>query len=247
MFKAMVLLKRKPGMTLKEFIDYYETRHAPLGVKYQTKMSRYIRRFLHPLPYPLDGKILEPAYDVLTELHFKDRQTYEEGMQLMLAPEANKVLSEDEKKFLDLPSSRLVFVEDRESKIPGVQGTPKENVKAIVLLKRRAGMTMDEFVNYYENNHAPLGVKYGTGMSRYQRHFLRPAPYPLDGSLHEAEYDVATEVSFANAEDAKRAQDAMAAPEANKIVSEDETKVFNLVTRRFVSVEDHESHLPWMH
>ena len=31
MFKVMVMIKRKPGMSMADFINYYETRHAPLG------------------------------------------------------------------------------------------------------------------------------------------------------------------------------------------------------------------------
>ena len=31
MFKAMVMIKRKRGMSMQDFINYYETRHAPLG------------------------------------------------------------------------------------------------------------------------------------------------------------------------------------------------------------------------
>ena len=31
MFKVMVMIKRKRGMSMQDFINYYETRHAPLG------------------------------------------------------------------------------------------------------------------------------------------------------------------------------------------------------------------------
>lgn len=31
MYKVMVLIKRRPGMTMEEFVDYCETRHALLG------------------------------------------------------------------------------------------------------------------------------------------------------------------------------------------------------------------------
>ena len=30
MFKLVVLTKRKPGMTMEEFMDYYENHHVPL-------------------------------------------------------------------------------------------------------------------------------------------------------------------------------------------------------------------------
>ena len=118
MFKVLVLLKRKKGMSLDEFINYYETKHSALGVKYQTKMKRYIRHYLKPIPYPLDGSVQEPEYDVLTELWFDDQKAFEDGMALMRAPEANAVLSEDEKNLFDLSKNCLVAVEDHESDLP---------------------------------------------------------------------------------------------------------------------------------
>lgn len=249
MFKAIVLLKRKPGLTLQQFIDHYENNHAPLGVKYQTKMVRYLRHFLHPSPYPLDGSVVEAEYDVLTELWFEDRQAYEEGMVLMMEPEANAVLSEDEVRFLDLTKSRLAFVEEHESVLPWMGSAKRDHsrdIRSIVLLKRRPDLTFDQFVDYYENQHAPLGVKYSPTLSRYRRLFLRPAPYPLDGSIVEAAYDVATEVSFANREDQAKASELISAPDVAPLVEADEDKFIHKPTRRFMGVETHESVLPWV-
>lgn len=249
MFKAMVLLKRKPGLTLQQFIDHYENNHAPLGVQYQKKMVRYIRHFLHPSPYPLDGTVVEAEYDVLTELWFEDKQAYDEGMALMMEPEANKVLSEDEERFLDLSKSRLVFIEEHESRLPwmgdGIRDNSKD-IRSIVLLKRRPDLTLDQFIDYYENHHAPLGVKYSPTLSRYRRFFLRPAPYPLDGSIVEPAYDVATEVSFVDKEAQAKASELIGAPDVAPIVEADEDKFIYKPTRRFMGVETHESVLPWV-
>ena len=248
MFKAMVLLKRKPGLTLQQFIDHYEGSHAPLGVKYQTRMVRYIRHYLHPSPYPLDGTVVEAEYDVLTELWFEDKAAYDEGMALMMAPEANKVLNEDEARFLDLTNSRLAFIEEHESDMPGQTGVRdnRKDVRSMVLLQRKPGLTMEEFIDHYENVHANLGITLGKTMSRYRRLFLRPAPYPLDGTVVEPAYDVATEVSFASKEDRDRATANMMAPEANAIVEADEATFIHKPTRRFMGLESHESVLPWV-
>ena len=249
MFKAMVLLKRKPGLTLQQFIDHYENNHAPLGVKYQTKMVRYIRHYLHPSPYPLDGTVTEAEYDVLTELWFEDKQAYDEGMALMITGEANSVLSEDETRFLDLTKSRLAYVEEHESALPVGGPAPRDNtgdLRSIVLLKRKPGLTIEEFIDHYENIHAHLGVKYAEVMSRYRRLFLRPAPYPLDGTVVEPAYDVATEVSFASKADQQRATANMMVPEINAIIEADEATFIDKPTRRFMGVESHESVLPWV-
>jgi len=248
MFKAMVLLKRKPGMSMQDFIDHYETRHAPLGVKYQTRMKRYIRHFLHPAPYPLDGVKLEPEYDVLTELWFDDRRSYDEGMALMTAEEANRVLSEDEQRFLDLSKSRLAFIEEHESRLPGNKSPDaRTDARCFVLLKRKQGTTIEQFIDHYENRHQQLGVKYsGEMMSRYRRFFLKPAPYPLDGSIVEPAYDVATEVSFSARKAMAGGSGRMRDPEVNRIIEADEESFVDRSTRRFVFAESHESVLPWV-
>lgn len=247
MFKSVVLLKRKPGTTLKEFIDYYETTHAPLGVKYQTKMKRYIRHFFHPAPYPLDGVKLDPEYDVMTELWFDDRQDFDDGMALMLEGEANRVLGEDERRFMDVTKARLAFVEEYESEMPGKNPNARTDTRCFALLKRKPGTTMEQFIDHYENHHQYLGLKYsGEMLSRYRRLYLHPAPYPLDGSIVEAAYDVATEVSFDAGEAMKSGVTAMADPETNLIIEADEEKFVDRTTRRFVMVESHESVLPWM-
>lgn len=248
MFKAMVLLKRKAGLSLQDFIDHYEGNHAPLGVKYQTKMVRYLRHYLHPSPYPLDGSVIEAEYDVLTELWFPDRKAYDEGMALMMAPEANRVLNEDEQRFLDLDKSRLAFIEEHESALPG-QTAPRDNtqdIRSIVLLKRKPGLSMQDFIDHYENIHADLGISHGKTMSRYRRLFLHPAPYPLDGSVVEPAYDVATEVSFASKADQEQASANMMEPATNAIIEADEATFIHKLTRRFMGVETHESVLPWV-
>ena len=46
MFKVMVMIKRKRkrGMSMADFIDYYETRHAPLGASKVPNLKRYVDR-----------------------------------------------------------------------------------------------------------------------------------------------------------------------------------------------------------
>jgi (+)-trans-carveol dehydrogenase/(-)-trans-carveol dehydrogenase len=36
MFQVLILLKRKPGLSMADFVDYYESRHAPLGFSYMS-------------------------------------------------------------------------------------------------------------------------------------------------------------------------------------------------------------------
>ena len=76
MFKIMILIKRRPGMSMDEFIDYYENHHAALGVRVVPNMTGYTRRYLMPLG---DGAP-EPPYDVATEIVFDNEAAFEQAM-----------------------------------------------------------------------------------------------------------------------------------------------------------------------
>ena len=71
--------------------------------------------------------------------------------------------------------------------------------KVVGLLKRRPGLTREQFIAHYESIHAPWGTQYQKGKmgkeGRYFRRYLIPHAHPLDAgsSIREPEYDVITE------------------------------------------------------
>lgn len=67
--KILLFMKRKSGMSVREFRDYYENRHMPLCMKYMKGAHHYARRYLDPV----DG-MPEPEFDVITELWFASRK-----------------------------------------------------------------------------------------------------------------------------------------------------------------------------
>ena len=79
-------MKRKPGMSVEEFRDYYENRHVPLCLKYVQGVSRYIRRYLDPQPHAESGTNEKLPYDVITELWFDDEQAYQGTMAYISRP-----------------------------------------------------------------------------------------------------------------------------------------------------------------
>ena len=73
-------------------------------------------------------------------------------------------------------------------------------IKMIVLLKRKAGLTRDQFIARYEGGHAKLAEKHLTNAVRYVRRYLEPLPELFTGDTIEPEHDVITEVWFENQE-----------------------------------------------
>jgi hypothetical protein len=117
--KVMLLLKRKPGLSLAEFIERYETLHVPAVEQHATVMRRYERHYLHPGSHVMFGDVVEePEYDVITELWYDDRAAFEQQQDgLRGRPEVVAEVIADEESLFDRSKSRCVFVEDRVSEL----------------------------------------------------------------------------------------------------------------------------------
>lgn len=75
-WKILLLLKRKPDMSVGDSRDYYENNHIPLYLPYMSGISRYVRRYLDPQPHAESGTNEELPYDVITEMWFDDEATF---------------------------------------------------------------------------------------------------------------------------------------------------------------------------
>ena len=118
MFKAMVMIKRRRGMSMEDFINYYETRHAPLGASKVPNMKRYVRHFIRPYGNDVYGADAEPPYDVLTEIWFDDEAEFQRGMAMLTEPETAAIIGADEEMLFDKSSIRFMIMEDYETVMP---------------------------------------------------------------------------------------------------------------------------------
>ena len=108
MYKILLFMKRRPGMTPEEFRDYYENHHAPLCKKYASGMKRYIRRYLtaHPTAETPD----DLQYDVITEIWFDDAAAFCGTVKYLSTSLMPDVIVEDEKQLFDRPKLRMATV-----------------------------------------------------------------------------------------------------------------------------------------
>jgi hypothetical protein len=118
MIKVIGLLKRKPGMSPEEFRNYYETYHRVLGEKYLRPFAvRYMRRYLTPFADPITGNLPEQSCDVVLEIWYPDKATYDLAGKTFSQPEVAGEIAEDEENLFDRPSNRFFFVEEADSKL----------------------------------------------------------------------------------------------------------------------------------
>jgi uncharacterized protein (TIGR02118 family) len=122
MIKLVGVLKRKVGMSRDDFITHFEMRHVPLTMQLTAMGHDFRRNYLRVAAPELEGET-EPEYDVITELWFKNEQTYDEFVACMKSPEIKARLTLEEDRFLDRAGCRTFIVDEfiTETSHPGVR------------------------------------------------------------------------------------------------------------------------------
>lgn len=118
--------------------------------------------------------------------------------------------------------------------------------KQIVFMKKREDMSFDEFMDYYENQHAKLSAKMGRSPSipnaqRYVRRYLKPEKNPVTGEVHDCGYDCLMEIWWNSREDFLNSQAIIANPDRLPSIMEDEAKFLASHANPVVSVEECDS------
>jgi hypothetical protein len=112
MIKLVMPMKRRPGMTISEFREYYETKHRLIGEKYlKGYAEKYMRRFTNPT-VDRDGKLRDPEYDVFLEIWYPDQETFAACRKVLSRPEVQKEIREDEENIFDMRYMRSYLVDE---------------------------------------------------------------------------------------------------------------------------------------
>ncbi len=117
-------------------------------------------------------------------------------------------------------------------------------IKMITLLKKRPGMSANEFQTYYESCHARLGERYVSNAVKYVRRFVKPMPELYIGKANDPDFDVIMELWFENRTELNKALEVLFRPEVASEIENDEIRLFDREhTRVFVVTEECESQL----
>ncbi len=118
-WKILLFMKRRPGMSIAAFRDYYENRHVPLCMKYTQGVARYIRRYLDPQANAELGRNDELPYDVVTELWFDDEATWKATVAYISTTVMPDEVVTDEANLFDRPTMRMATVVECETEMAG--------------------------------------------------------------------------------------------------------------------------------
>jgi uncharacterized protein (TIGR02118 family) len=120
-WKILLFMKRRPGMSLEAFRDYYENHHVPLALKYSTAVTRYMRRYLEPHRNPDTGDDSELPYDVVTELWFDSEDTWRGTVQYLETSVMSDEIVTDELNLFHRPTMRMATVVECETDMDEVR------------------------------------------------------------------------------------------------------------------------------
>jgi len=146
MVKNIVFFKRKPGMSVEDFRNYWLTTHADIVVK-MPGILRYVQS--HTL---LSGyRKGEPVYDGTAELWFDDTQ----AMRNLGDTPAYEAVQADEHNFIDLSTMGSIITEEH---IILDGPVPADGVKSVGFVTHNPRMSIDEFQQYWLEVHGPLAA-----------------------------------------------------------------------------------------
>jgi EthD domain len=115
-YKLLLFLKRRPGMSVEAFRDYYENNHRVLCEKYSVGVGRYVRRYLDPLP----ASSGELPFDVITELWFDSKAVFDKVVEFTSKGVLPEEVIADEERLFDRARSRVATVVECDSDMEAV-------------------------------------------------------------------------------------------------------------------------------
>lgn len=175
MVKIVIFFKRKPAMSVEDFQQHWRTTHADIIVRLPG-IRRYVQSHVLPTAYRRG----EPVYDGVAESYFDSTQ----AMKELSKTSFYEAVLADEPNFIDRPSMNSIITDEIVVKDAA---PPKDALKTIDLVNRKAGMSVDEFQKYWRDTHGPL-CQAASAMRRYVQNHTRRAIYdsgrtpPYDGA-----------------------------------------------------------------
>lgn len=172
MIKLLALLPKKSDVSNEQFHRHWREVHALLALRIKT-LRRYVQS--HRIPQQIAGFSSAP-YEGVAEVWF---DTLETALGLRTNPEYLEGAYRDEPNFIE--TSGLAFLPTQENVVVAGPSFAKDTpaVKGLFLVKRKPGMSVAEFQDYWRNIHAPL-VPRTPHLLRYVQCHVLPTMYEAD-------------------------------------------------------------------
>jgi uncharacterized protein (TIGR02118 family) len=161
MIKSMTAFKRRPGLTVEAFDEYWRSTHAELAV--QLPGLRHYRQNPVTAGAYRDGR--EPVFDGVAEVWFDDT----EALRAVAASDAYRTLMADEPNLMDMGTRTELLVDEH---VIIDRPEPPDGLKFMTFVRKRPDLDVDTFQAYWLQQHGPL-VTTNPHLARYTQNHLR--------------------------------------------------------------------------
>ena len=171
----LIFAHPKPGMTEKEFQDYWVNVHA---VNFASKIPQ-IKKYLIDVRIPFGPEPDDPRFSGIAEIWLNNETEQLESLQ---TPEFLQGARLDEPKWAAF--WRTVGMDTTTHVL--LEGPPLSRdstmIKLVAMVKRKEGVPLETFRRYSLEVHAPLDLKL-PGLRRYYQCHVRDGAYGIGESL----------------------------------------------------------------
>lgn len=175
------LITRKDGLSRQAFSDHWRNVHAPLAGTIPG-----IRRYVQNHTPPIVSK--NPPHDVIVEIWLDDAAAAKAAFD---SPEYRNGAYVDEPNFVNLKQVTRLRTHDHVMLAGEPIGQDDDLVKRVSFIKRKPGMSPEEFSDYWRKMHGPLALDL-PGMRRYVQCHVVPSAYDKG----EPAYDGVAQIWF---------------------------------------------------
>jgi uncharacterized protein (TIGR02118 family) len=180
MIKLICFVKRNPALSVDEFHDHWRTKHAPLirdtpGVA--DRIVRYEQNHRTADDYARGGDFDGVAIQWFDSMDDFVAMVSDAEYQARVAP--------DEEALLDRGRLVWILTDEEEVVVAGPERRDDSVIKLICMVKRRAGMSIDDFHRHWRTVHSPLNCNtpsIAQYFVRYERNHRNEADYERTGS-----------------------------------------------------------------
>jgi uncharacterized protein (TIGR02118 family) len=169
MIKGFALIPKRPDVSDEKFHTHWRTIHADLALRISA-LRRYVQS--HRIPDAVPGFTVSP-YEGAAEIWFENLAV---AQSLQDNPDYVEGAFKDEPNFIDVPN--LTFLSTQENVVVAGPQLAKDapGIKGLFLIKRKPGLSVAEFQDYWRNKHAPLVPK-TPDLRRYVQCHVCPETY----------------------------------------------------------------------
>jgi hypothetical protein len=178
--KLICFVKRNPSLGVDEFHDHWRGQHARLISETPAaadRIVRYEQNHRAPEDYKRGGD-----FDGVAIQWFDSMGDF---VGMVVDPEYQARVAPDEDVLLDRDGLVWILTDEEEVVIPGPDQRNDPVIKLICMVKRRSGMTIDDFHRHWRTVHSPLNcdtpsiAKY---FVRYERNHRARRDYDREGA-----------------------------------------------------------------